>query len=156
MPNLNSVKPTRVILLAIAASLLVTGVVHADPLGANPAVSGDGWTPRVPISALAQPLVGVDMSRLHVSNSFSFGSGFGGKAQGLQVTSLSYQFSGPLSMSVSVGNAFTGLRSSSGFFLEGLNLSYRASANTLFAIHFQNLRSPLQYGANGYNGLWPR
>jgi len=134
--------------MAVAALALMASAACADPLGSNPAVSGPAWTPRVPISGLAQPLVGLDMSRFHFSNTVSFGTGFGGKAAGLQTTSLSYQFSAPLSMSVSVGNAFAGPRNmSNGFFLQGLDLAYRPSANTMFAVHFQNLRSPLQYGA---------
>jgi hypothetical protein len=45
---------------------------------------------------------------------------------------------------VSVANTFDS-GGMSKMFLEGLDLSYRAGANTSFSVHFQNVRSPLQY-----------
>ena len=139
---------------AVLVVLATADLSRAGMLGSNPAVDGTGWTPRVPISAFARPMVGLDPTRLHFSTSVSFGTGFSGKSEGLQVTSLSYQFSAPLAMSVSLGNALGSgsVRGGNSFFLEGLDLAYRPSANTLFAIHYQDLRSPLQYRAYGQGG----
>ena len=135
---------------SILAALLVAAVAAITAVAASADSSAPyGFTPKVPISGLAPAMPGLDLSRLHLTSSFSFGTGFGGgSSQGLQVTSLSYQFSAPLAMRVSVGNTF-GARGTSGMFLEGLDLSYRAGTNAMFSVHFQNMRSPLQYG-NGY------
>jgi len=138
--------------VAALAALAVASLASAGSFGGNPATDG-GWSPRVPVSSLARPMAGLDLTRLHMSTTLSFGTGFGGTSEGLQTTRLSYQFSSPFAMSVSVGNTFgpasTG-RGGNGFFLQGLDLSYRPSANTLFAVHYQNLRSPLQYNTFGY------
>jgi hypothetical protein len=63
-------------------------------------------------------------------------------------------------MNVSVGNAF-GAGSASrnaAFFLEGLDLAYHPSANSVFQIQYRNIRSPLQYGYSGVGapgrGYW--
>ena len=147
-------KASRVFAVAgLTVALATAGLASAGSFSRDPALEGGGWTPRVPVSAFARPLVGLDPANLHVSTSFSVGSGFGGKAEGLQVTRLSYQFGAPLAMSVSLGNAFgsTAMRGGNSFFLEGMDLAYRPSANTLFSIHYKNLRSPLQYG-DGWGG----
>ena len=130
-----------------AVAVLGAGAASADPFGSAPAASG-GWSPRVPISALARPMAGLDLTRFHMSTTVSVGSGFSGGAAGLQTTSFSYQFRTPLAMSVSIGNAFgpTTTRGGNSFFLQGLDLAYRPTANTAFSVHYQNLRSPLQYG----------
>jgi hypothetical protein len=136
----------RRVILAAAALCLVASTASAG-LFNDPAAAG--FSPRVPISSLGLGMGGFDPSRLHVSSSFMVGSGFsGGSTNALNVTSLSYQFKMPLSMSVSVGNAFgPGAASgNSSFFLEGFNMRYQPSKNSVFQIQYKNVRSPLQYG----------
>ena len=133
-----------VVLFACAAVPALAGV-SMDPMDA-------GFAPRVPISLLAQPAGWFDPSRLHLSSTIAVGSGFGGGAHGLQTTSLIYQFKAPVSMRVSLGNAFgAGTASRNGsFFLEGLDLAYQPSKTTMFRVQFRDVRSPLQYGGYGY------
>jgi hypothetical protein len=110
-----------------------------------------GYSPRVPISALARPMAAFDPSRLQISSLVSVGTGWGGNAQALQVTSLTYKFDAPVLMRVSLGNAWgPQMQGRSSFFLEGLDLAFRPSANTIFQIRYQDVRSPLQYGSSPY------
>ena len=136
------------------AACVAAFAVLAAPAWSAALASDPGFIPRVPVSAFGTP-AWFDPSRLHITSSVSVGSGFGRNVNALQVTSLSYQFGSPLSMSVSLGNAWgSGIqRSSSSFFLEGLDVAYRPSANLQFLIHYQNLRSPLQL--SHASGLWP-
>jgi len=125
------------------------------PVGAlaNPFASGptSAYVPRVPISALARPVSAFDPSRLRVSSLVSVGSGWGGGTQALQVTSFSYRFDAPVEMRVSLGNAWgSQVAGRSSFFLEGVDLAFRPSANTFFQIHYQDRRSPLQYDASPF------
>ena len=114
-----------------------------------------GFTPRVPVSALARPAGWFDPSRLHLSTSVTVGSGFANGAQGLQVTSLSYQFHAPVWMNVNVGNAWgSAARGSSSMFLEGIDLGVRPFTNFLIQVHYRDFRSPLQYNQYGYNPLF--
>ena len=151
MPNVNGVMrpfPRSMFLVALLAPALWAAGASANSFG--PA-SGPGYVPRVPISALAQPLSSFDPSRFHVSSMVSVASGWGGQTHGLQVTSLTYQFKAPVQMSVSLGNAFgTHVDGRSSFFLEGLDLSYQPNANTFFQIRYQDRRSPLQYQTSPY------
>jgi hypothetical protein len=151
MPNVIGVMqpfPRWILCVALLAPALWATGASANSFG--PA-AGPGYVPRVPISALAQPLSSFDPSRFHVSSLVSVASGWGGQTHGLQVTSLSYQFRAPLQMSVSVGNAFgSHMNGGSSFFLEGVDLSYRPSANTFFQIRYQDRRSPLQYETSSY------
>jgi len=115
--------------------------------------SSAGFAPRVPLSAFARPATWFDPSRLHLVSTVSVGSGFGGSStSALQVTSLSYQFRAPFSMSVSLGNTF-GLdrakNAGSPFFLEGFDLAWRPSGNAIFRVAMHDYRSPLQYGPWG-------
>src|SRR5262245_57156785 len=117
-------------------------------------------SPRVPVSAFARPDPYFSPSRMQISSEFSFGTSFGGgPAQGLQVTRLSYQIADPLAVRVSVGNTFggsagpLGSNKSASPFLEGLDLSYRPFNSMLIQVHYQDIRSPLQYGSGGY-GYW--
>jgi hypothetical protein len=108
------------------------------------------FQPRVPVSLLGS-LGGLtsrfDPSRFHMSTTLSMGTGYGMGASGLSVTSFSYQFRAPVAMSVRVGSAIgSGTTSGSSMFLEGLDVSYRPSANSVLRVQFQNVRSPLQYG----------
>jgi len=140
-------------ILAVCALAVVAGVprAHAGELY-EPAAAG--YSPRVPLSAFSAPMAWFDPSRLHLSSTISVGSGsgFGGSTSALSVTSLSYQFKAPLSMSVSLGNTFGpgGLGSGgSSFFLEGLDVAWRPTRNSLFRVEMHDVRSPLQYGSWG-------
>ena len=138
----------RASVLGLVALALSAAGASANTFGSAP--SG-GYTPRVPISALAQPMAAFDPSRLHFSTSVSMGTAFGGGTTGLQVTSLTYQFQAPVTMRVSLGNAWgKGIAQGSSFFLEGVDLSFRPSANTFFQFSYQDRRSPLQYGPSPY------
>lgn len=139
-----------------AAAVLAALSFHPALASGFPSSESAGIVPRTPVSAFAIP-AWFDPARLKVSSSVSFGTGFGGGTAGLQVTSLAYQISTPLSMRVSVGNAFgsQSMRAGSGFFLEGLDLSYRPSASTFFQVSFHDYRSALQYGRDPYRrGPW--
>jgi hypothetical protein len=139
--------PMRRFALTLLAATAIAAPALADPL-TGPSL---GYTPRVPVSALGAPLSSLDMSRFHVSTMVSVGGGSGMGTQALQVTSLSYSFTAPVEMRVSLGNAWgSPSPGGSSMFLEGADLSFRPSANTLFQIHYQNLRSPLQYNAYPY------
>lgn len=139
--------------LAVCITVFVCSSARAGML------SESGFAPRVPVSAFASPgLLGLDMSRFHVMNTVSFGTGWNGRSSALNVTSLSYQFRAPLTMSVSVGNTF-GTRfsndpsargASSNFFLEGFDLAWQPNKNSILRIEMHDVRSPLQYGRSGY------
>jgi hypothetical protein len=146
---------SRLVVFGLAGTLLAAAVAPVSAAGLFG--SSSGFTPQVPISAFAGPASWFDPSRLHVSSMVSVGSGgFGGGANALQVTSLSYQFKAPLSMSVSLGNAWggtQGLKGSPSFFLEGLNLQYRPNPSMQFQVQFRDIRSPLQLGST-QPGYW--
>ena len=145
--------PHRVLsLLALAVTAVAMPAFAADSRFAAPA--GASWyQPQVPISALGRPALGLDLSRLQVTSSFSVGStGFGG-TEALSVTKLSYRFQRPMWMSVSLGNAWGSQTAGNGsMFLEGFQFGWRPSANTMFQIEYHDLRSPLQYGRYGAYG----
>jgi hypothetical protein len=149
----------RVVLGTMSLALLSWGATaSADPAFGGSPLSNPEFTPRVPISQLARPLTWIDPSRFHVSTSVSVGSGFGGGTNALQVTRLSYQFASPLSMSVSVGNAWGPASVSSGrsFFLEGMDVAYRPFQSMQIQVHYRDLRSPLQLSPySGYGGWGP-
>lgn len=142
--------PALVVLMLTAAPCFAGSIT--DPYSA-------GFTPRVPISQLGGMASWFDPSRLHLSSTIAVGSGFGSGTAALQTTSFSYQFKAPLRMNVSVGNAFgTGGIANSKFFLQGLDVAWQPSANSLLQIQFRNVRSPLQYGYGfadqGVRGPW--
>ena len=94
----------NLVTLIAAASLSLCGTA-----GAQQALSGEfgtsgmnRYSPQVPVSGFASPASWFDPSRLHLSTSVSVGTGYGGRTEGLQVTSLSYQLAAPLAMRVSV------------------------------------------------------
>jgi hypothetical protein len=104
-----------------------------------------GYSPRVPISALARPAAWLDPSRLHLTTTVSVGSGFGGGTNALQTTSLRYDFGAPLWLNVSVGNAWgPGSANGNSFFLQGLDVGYRPFQSLLVRVQYRNVRSPLQ------------
>ena len=136
--------------LRLALAALLAACVCASAASAYDAT---GYTPRVPVSALGLPTM-IDPTQLHVSTSVSFGSGFGGGTNGLQVTSLSYQFRMPLAMRVSVGNTWgpTAMGNNK-MFLEGLDLTYSPFRSMQLNIQYRDIRSPLQL--DGYGAGYP-
>jgi hypothetical protein len=135
---------TRIALLGAALGL-VAATAHAGSFG-DASGSGAFYSPRVPISALARPAAWFDPSRLHVSTSVTVGSGFGGGTSALQRTSFHYDFGMPLSLNVSVGNAWgPGTARGNSFFLEGLDVGYRPFQSMLIRVQYRDVRSPLQY-----------
>jgi len=111
------------------------------------APAGTSYSPLVPVSAFARPASWFDASRLHVSTSVTVGTGWGGRTDALQVTSLSYQLATPLAVRFSVGNSFgTGsVSGGKGMFLEGFAVSYRPHPSFQVTVDYRDIRSPLQY-----------
>lgn len=144
-------------MLAVCALAVVAAVPRARA-GELYEPAAAGYSPRVPLSAFSAPMAWFDPSRLHLTSTISMGSGFGGgPTNALSVTSLAYQFRAPLSMSVSLGNTFGsgGIGGAgSSFFLEGFDVAWHPTKNSLFRVEMQNVRSPLQYGSwgRGYPG----
>ena len=146
--------PRTKLLVAVVAALSLLSASGRARAGAFD--SAPSFVPRVPVSTFGLPRDWFGDSQLHVTTTMSMGtSSWGSRGMnGLQVTTLSYSFHAPVSMSVSLGNAW-GANSASGrssFFLEGLNLAYRPSANFLFQVQYQDLRSPLQMDSYGFRG----
>jgi len=104
-----------------------------------------GFQPLVPISGFARAASWFDPSRLHLASTVSVGS-YSGTTSALQVTSLSYQFGAPLSMSVSIGNSFgpNAMSGTNPFFLEGFNVTWQPNAHAMFRVEMHDVRSPLQ------------
>jgi hypothetical protein len=123
----------------------------ADRLGAGTNVlapqAGSSFAPLVPVSAFARPAGWFDSSRLRMSTSVSVGTGWGGRTDALQITSLSYQLASPLAVQLSVGNTFgTGLVGNGrGMFLEGFAVAYRPHPSFQINVDYRDVRSPLQY-----------
>lgn len=138
------------ILRRVGLFLALTALAPTAFAQSGPSV---GALPLVPISSFARPAAWLDASRLHVTTELSFGTGFqGGPAQGLQVTRLSYQLGQPLALRVSLGNAFGGQGGRDpSFFLEGLDLAYQPFGSFQIQVHYQDLRSPLQYSRTGFS-----
>jgi len=136
------------IVLAVLSAPTARAGLLTDPGAA-------GFSPRVPLSAFTRPASWFDPSRLHLMSTVSVGSGFSGGTQALQVTRLSYQFKAPVTMGVSLGNTFgfDRARSGSPFFLEGLDLTWRPNAHSIFRVEMHDVRSPLQYGWGRYDRL---
>jgi len=129
-------------------------VLSAIPANAGAFDGSPSYRPSVPISAFARPADWLDMSRLHVSAEFMMGTGFGGATNGLQVTRLQYQIANPLAVRVSLGNAFGAGMDRNSMFLEGLDLSYRPFSSFQVQVHYQDVRTPLQYSRNGAYDFW--
>jgi hypothetical protein len=121
--------------------------------------TGSGFQSQVPISALGRAATWLDPSRFHFSTSLSVGSGFGG-TQGLQVTSMNYQFRAPMFVSVSMGNSFGAGAASQGGkpFLEGLDFGYQPMPSMMIRVQYHDFRSALQnpYLANPFFSPWAR
>ena len=138
-----------VALVACSAAIAHSGS-FSDPVSA-------GFSPRVPVSALARPAAWFDPSRLHMSSTISVGSGWG-TTSALQSTSFMYQFRAPIAMSVTVGNQLgTGAPGqSAAFFLQGLDMSWQPTGNSIFRLQYTDMRSPLSWGGmygRGYGAM---
>jgi hypothetical protein len=130
---------------------------HADSwLSQN---NGSAFQPQVPISALGRAASWLDPSRFHFSTSLSVGTGYGG-TQGLQVTSMGYQFRAPMFLNVSMGNSFgaNSLSQNGKPFLEGVDFGYQPMPSMMIRIQYHDFRSQLQnpYLASPYLGPWGR
>src|SRR5262245_42299422 len=133
-----------VALLALASA----SAVFADGAPANVSSFGSSptsYSPQVPVSQFARPAGWLDMSRLHVTTSFSMGSGFGGGTSALQVTSFAYQFGSPLAVQVSLGNTFGAGSPGSSMFLEGFSVAYKPHPSFQINVDYRDIRSPLQF-----------
>jgi hypothetical protein len=153
-----------VLLVALAALTMSATAAFADDSASSPigspftttASPSGTYSPAVPVSELARPSGFLDPSRFKMSTELSFGTGYGGQTSGLQLMHFGYQFSAPLAMRVSLGNAFgpTTLQSNHPF-LEGLDLAYRPFKSMMINVQYRDIRSPLQL-SNGYGyGLDP-
>ncbi len=130
-------------------------VGFAAPAPAQSFLEAPGFQPRVPVSSFARPAGWFDPSRLRIGSTFSVGTGFSGGSSALQVTSFSYQFAKPAWLEVSLGNSFGGDRAGgNAMFLEGLRFGFRPSANTVFQVQFQDVRSPLQLSRDPFARGW--
>jgi hypothetical protein len=144
------------VILWVALLAVAAGAAHAQgAAGFDQGNTLGAYSPRVPVSALGAATSWLDPSRLHVSSSITVGSGFGGGTNGLQVTSLRYDFGAPMWLNVNVGNTWGVQSAKNGaFFLEGLDVGIRPFSSLLVQIHYRDVRSPLQlpygYGFNGY------
>ena len=136
-------------MLAATMILACAGPVVADPLPANAVgpQAGGSFAPLVPVSAFARPAGWFDPSRLRVSTSVSVGTGWGGRTEALQVSSLTYQLASPLAVRLSVGNTFgTGaVGNGRGMFLEGFAVAYRPHPSFQINVDYRDIRSALQY-----------
>lgn len=149
--------------ITMLAAVLVLGaargataqVAAAGGNGFGPDPSISPFTPAVPVSAFARPASWFDPSRLHFTTTVSFGTGWGGASEGMQVTSLRYQVANPLAVKVSVGNLFgqSAAMNGSSMFLEGLQVAYRPHPSFQINVDYRNIRSPLQYSY--YSGFGP-
>jgi len=147
--------------LAVIAAMLCLACVRpamadnatANVSGFSSSPAGD-YTPQVPVSSFARPAGWLDMSRLHVTTTFSMGTGFGGGTSAMQVTSFAYQFGSPLAVSVNLGNTFGGGAPGSSMFLEGFSVAYRPHPSFQINVDYRDIRSPLQYQNSpfGYYG----
>jgi len=141
-------------LIAVSCLVVLAASAPVARAGFMSEPGAAGFTPQVPLSAFARPATWFDPSRLHLQSTVSVGTGFGGSGtNALQVTKLSYQFRAPLAVSVSLGNTFGLDKARNGgspFFLEGLDVTWRPSANAIFRVEMHDVRSPLQYGYPGY------
>lgn len=133
-------------ILMLASVLPAAADPPAPPVGAFGAQEGSSFSPLVPVSAFARPAGWLDMSRMRVSTSVSVGTGFGGRTEALQVSTLSYQLAAPLAVRLSIGNTFgTGsFRSGNGMFLEGFAVAYRPHPSFQINVDYRDVRSLLQ------------
>ena len=132
-------------LLAAAPARAGFDAPTSNGFGGFGASGSAGFTPLVPISGFARAASWFDPSRLHLASTVSVGS-YSGTTSALQVTSLSYQFGAPLSMSVSIGNSFgpNAMSGTNPFFLEGFNVTWQPNAHAMFRVEMHDVRSPLQ------------
>lgn len=148
-----------VAILFVLSALPAAGDPAPAPTGAFGASQGSTFSPLVPVSSFARPAGWLDLARLHVSTSVSVGSGFGGRTEALQVSTLSYQLANPLAVRLSIGNTFgTGsFGGGKGMFLEGFALAYQPHPSFRINVDYRDVRSLLQYSQYPYaNGAFGR
>ena len=142
-----------VLVLVLVLALVACSAPQARASSFSDPVAA-GFEPRVPVSALARPAAWFDPSRLHMSSTIAVGSGWGGTSSALHSMSFMYQFQAPVAMNVTIGNQLgtgAGRDANASFFLQGVDLSWKPSGNSLIRFQYQDMRSPLQYGSmNGY------
>jgi hypothetical protein len=147
--------PRRLARTALAVALLLPVALPA--LAADSPSASELFRPRVPVSAFGLARDWIDPSRLHVTSTLSMGtSGWGSRSlNALQVTTLSYSFEAPVSMSLSLGNAWgpNSARGGQSFFLEGFSLRYEPNPMFQFQVQYRDLRSPLQLSPSGFGSL---
>ncbi len=132
----------RLIACAVLAAALAAVPAGASLPAANPALSGLTTEPSVGL--LNSGLI--DLSRLDVSNSLSFGysssSAFGSQSAGLWNTRFGYRLSDPLKITVDLGATLNTngdeLLNEKSFFLGGFNLDYRPSDHFQLNISYVN------------------
>jgi len=132
-------------LLTCCALVVCAQPTLAMPGGGFGSSAPSSFAPQVPVSAFARPASWLDLSRLHVTTSFSMGTGFAGGTNALQVTSLAYQFGSPLAVQLSIGNTFGGGSLGNSMFLEGFSVAYRPHPSFQINVDYRDMRSPLQY-----------
>ena len=151
--------------LSCLVMLAVAGLLAAPPAGAQTSTAPSepvvaSWltgspTPNRSYGLLPSSLF--DPTRFSISNTMRFGYTSGGPvggSAGLFTSSLGYRLKPNMALQVDVGahmNPVYGVEGmSKGIFLQGAAFSWKPSANSMFRVEYQDLRSPLQYGYSGY------
>lgn len=155
-------RPLRIFGVLLVWAVLVAAPVRADEITVKPSepvvsswLMGSPQGPSRSFGILPSGLF--DPSKLSISNTLRFGASSGGPMNGtagLFTSSLGYRLKPNMALSVDVGahiNPAYGYEGmSKGVFLQGAAFSWKPSANSLFRVEYQDLRSPLQYGYSGY------
>jgi hypothetical protein len=127
-------------LALVAVGLLFATTASAEGVGSQSAVPGSLGVPSAAGSSSGLFDRFLNHGNLHVSNTlvFSSGWGVGQGARSMNFTTLSYDFSGPLTASVTLGNRlfgaprFPGDRGSMS--LESLMINYKPNSNFNFTV----------------------
>lgn len=155
--HLRSILGASLFALAMTAALASAQSPLGNPFSETSSSGSGSYTPLVPVSQLARSWL--DPSHFHLSSSIMVGTGWTGSGtSALQVTSLGYQFTKPVWLSVSVGNTMGGpstLNGKNGMFLEGLSFGFKPWANSIIQIQYRDVRSPLQYDNDPFNAYAP-
>ena len=156
-------RPLRLFGVLIVWAVLAATPVRADETSVKPSEPVvSSWlmsSPAGPNRSYGILPTGLfDPSRLTISNTLRFGASSGGPmtgTAGLFTSSLGYRLKPNMALNVDVGahiNPAYGYEGTTkGIFLQGAAFSWKPSANSLFRVEYQDLRSPLQYGYYGYS-----
>ena len=155
---------SRLVILAALLVVLAAGPASAQSpttTASEPVVSS--WLTGSPAGSNKSfsliPSGLFDPSRFSISNTMRFGAssggyGYNGGTAGLFTSSLGYKLKPNMALSVDVGAhmnpSYASEGMSKGIFLQGAAFSWKPSANSLFRVEYQDVRSPLQYGYSGY------